>query len=254
MKTPRHNSGFTIVEVLLAIAIIASLTTLTWASISQMYKTRDIVEERSARYQAVRITMERMTQELSAAFIAGPEFGFEDIPGEELLEQNSESEVPLQPMEPKQSGMIGRDNRIAFTTFAHQRTFEGERAGNLSEIAYFLDSTRDDEGNLVNTLIRRQDTTVDEDLTRGGTRQRVLEGIEELSFEYWDAGETKLGTNEEVAQGRWVDSWDTTRREFAGRLPTRIKIKLVLPPQGMMRDNEVFTTQVQIQTTEVMDF
>lgn len=254
MKTPRQNLGFTIVEVLLAIAIIASLTALTWASISQMYKTRDIVEERSARYQAVRITMERFTQELSAAFIAGPEFGFEEIPGEELLEQESDNEAPLQPVEPKQSGMIGRDNRISFTSFAHQRTFEGERAGNFAEIAYYLDSTRDEEGNLVNTLIRREDTTVDEDLTRGGTLQRVLQGVEELSFEYWDAGEAKLGTNEEIAQGRWVDSWDTSRREFAGRLPTRIRVKLVLPPQGMMKNNEVFTTQVQIPTTEVMDF
>jgi len=29
---------------------------------------------------------------------------------------------------------------------------------------------------------------------------------------------------------------------------------LVLPPQGMMRNSETFSTQVQIQTTEVMDF
>lgn len=254
MRTPRHNSGFTIVEVLLAVALIASLTALTWTSISQMYRTRDIVEERSARYQAVRITMERITQEVASSFVAGPEFGFEEIPGEELLAAAAADDVPLQPVEPKQSGMVGRDSELSFTCFAHQRTFEGERAGNFAEIGYSIRSDRDDEGNLVKTLIRREDTTPDDDITRGGTIQRVLEGVESIEFQYWDVGEVKMGTNEEVAQGRWVDSWDTSRREFAGRLPTRVRIKLVLPPQGMMRNEEIFTTQVQIQTTEVMDF
>ena len=252
MKHPRSNSGFTIVEVLLAVAIVASLSALTWSSISQMYKTRDIMEERSARYQAVRVTMERMTTELGSAFLAGPEFGFEDIPGEEFTQDPDVEAISNQ--EKKQSGLIGKNNSINFTTFAHQRTFEGERAGNAAEIGYLIRSDRNDEGDLVRSLVRREDVTLDDELTRGGTLQVVLPEISNLEFDFWDAGSVKVGTNEEIAQGRWVDSWDTNRREFAGRLPTRIRIKLSLPPQGMMREDEVFTTQVQIQTTEVMDF
>ncbi len=254
MRNRRNSAGFTIVEVLLAISIVAVLSGLTWASISQMYRTRDLIQERSGRYQAVRITMERLTQEIGSSFIAGPEFGFEEIPGEEATPADAEADAPVQPVEPLQSGMIGRDEYIHFTCFSHQRTVEGERAGNIAEIGYFLRSERNEEGDLLSVLMRREDTTMDDNITRGGTIQRVLPEVESISFEYWDAGEVKLGTNEEIAQGRWVDSWDTTRREFAGRLPTRVRIKLVLPPQGMMRNSETFTTQVQIQTTEVMDF
>ena len=253
MRNRRSNAGFTIIEVLLAVSIIAVLSGLTWASISQMYKSRDLIEARSGRYQAVRITMERLTQEIGSAFIAGPEFGFEAIPGEEATPADAE-ELPVQPVEPLQSGMIGRDDSIHFTSFAHQRTFEGERAGNVSEIGYFLRSERNQDGDLRDVLMRREDTTLDDNITRGGTIQRVLPEIESISFEFWDAGEVKLGTNEEIGQGRWVDSWDTSRREFAGRLPTRVRMTLVLPPQGVMRNSETFTTQVQIQTTEVMDF
>jgi prepilin-type N-terminal cleavage/methylation domain-containing protein len=255
MRNHRHNAGFTIVEVLLAISIVAVLSGLTWASISQMYRTRDLIQERSGRYQAVRITMERLTQEIGSSFIAGPEFGFEEVPGEEATPADAEDpDAPIQAVEPLQSGMIGRDEHIHFTCFAHQRTVEGERAGNVAEIGYFLRSERNEEGDLLSVLMRREDTTLDDNIIRGGTIQRVLPEVESISFEYWDAGEVKLGTNEEIAQGRWVDSWDTTRREFAGRLPTRVRITLVLPPQGMMRSSETFTTQVQIQTTEVMDF
>ncbi len=253
MRNRPNNAGFTIVEVLIAITIVAVLSGLTWASISQMYRSRDLIQERSGRYQAVRITMERLTQEIGSAFMAGPEFGFEEIPGEEPTPAEA-TEIPAQPVEPLQSGMIGRDDSIHFTSFAHQRTFEGERAGNVAEIGYFLRSERNEEGELYDVLMRREDITLDDNITRGGTIQRVLPEVESISFEYWDAGEVKLGTNEEIGQGRWVDSWDTTRREFAGRLPTRVRIKLVLPPQGVMRNNETFTTQVQIQTTEVMDF
>ena len=48
--------------------------------------------------------------------------------------------------------------------------------------------------------------------------------------------------------------WDTTRREQAGRLPTRVRITLVLPPTSRMEDPETFTTQAQIYTTEVLEF
>lgn len=258
MRMTQTRAGFTIVEIMIAIAILVTITGLTWTSISSMYKTRDIVEERTERYQVVRITMRRMASELASAYIAGEEFGGEPLPGEEFVEPNSEEELAAALAaareEPIQYGMIGREDEINFSSFANQRTVESERASHHAEIGYFVRRERNDDGDMVNKLMRRADSTPDDDLTRGGVIYTMLEDIEEIEFEYWDAGTAELGTFEEIGQGRWVNSWDTTRREHAGRLPQRIRITLSLPAPGNSRAPEVFTTQTQINTTEVLEF
>lgn len=243
--------GFTIVEVMIAIALLAALTGMVWSSISALYRTRDIVEERSARMQAVRITMDRLSKEVASAFVAGPEFGGEELPGEE------DSEASLNPSAemPKVFGMFGEEDNIHFTGFGHQRTVEGERAGYGAEIGYFIREERDEDGESVRYLMRRVDTSFDERLERGGIIQKVLKDVEEIEFEYWDPGATQLGSLEEIAaEGKWVDRWDTTRREFAGRLPTRVRITLTLAPLGPMKNSQVFMTQVQTGMSEVLEY
>jgi len=246
----QNAKGFTIVEVMIAVGILAALSGLMWSSISSLYKTRDIVEERTARMQAVRITMDRLSREIASAFVAGPEFGGLDLPGEE----NEDIDTMSSRATPKHFGMLGEDDAIHFTGFSHQRTVEGERAGYGAEIGYFLRNDRDDEGNQIRVLMRRVDVSFDDDLTRGGVIQRVLEDVEDIEFKYWDPGSTELGTLEEIAEGRWVSRWDTSRREFAGRLPTRVQIRLTLPPIGPMKSSQVFVTQVQTGMSEVLEY
>ncbi len=250
--------GFTVVEIMLAIAILATITALTWSSITSMYRTRDVVEERTQRYQVVRIAIDRMTTEIGSAYMAGQQFGAEPLPGEEFIEPANEEEAAAALSaaleEPNQYGMIGSDDELNFTSFAHLRTVEGERASHHAEIGYFVRSERGDDGELVKKLMRREDTTPDDDITRGGVIYTMYEDIESIRFEYWDPGQVELGTLEEIAQGRWVRDWDTTRREQAGRLPQRVRITLELPAPGNSREPEVFTTQAQIHTTEVLEF
>lgn len=249
--------GFTIIEVLIAIAVLSGLTAVTWVSISNMFRTRDVVEKRAARYQQVRVTMNRMTTELSSAYVAGPELGGKDIPGEEfepVASDDDDAPIPLTIEEPVEFGMKGRDDRISFTTMAHTRTQPGERSSYHAEVGYYVREKENFEGEMVDQLVRREDTSMDDNLERGGVIYTMLPEVVALEIEYWDAGRVKVGTFEEIAEGRWVDEWDTSRSEFAGRLPTRIRIKLILPPPPLGGENEVFTTQIELPTTEVLEF
>ena len=253
----QSTKGFTLVEVLVAISILVSITAISWLAISQIFSAREYFEQRNERTQIVRNSMNRITKDFAGAYLAGPQHGGEDLPGEERdpTTLSDEELRRLAIVEPVQFGMIGDDRKVSFTTFAHGRTQFDEQSSYHAEIGYEVRSHRDDDtGDLTQELVRREDTTLDDRLDRGGTIFTLIPNIEEFKLEYWDSGQVKVGTQEEIAEGRWVTDWDTTRNEFAGRLPQRIRITFTLPPITEDDDPEVFTTQVQIAITEVLEF
>lgn len=256
LKTRRAQAGFTLVEVLLAISILAAITAVTWVSVSTMFDTRDYMDERFQRYQMVRAAMSRMERELAGAYLAGPDNGGEPLPGEEdeAMEEQLSSGRFAQIDEPVQFGMIATDDQMDFTSFAHIRTLEGEPTSEHAEIGYYLERRQNDAGQMVQALMRREDTSLDDDITRGGQSYMMIPEVEKVKFEYWDPGEVEVGTLQEmVKSGRWVDRWDTTHREFAGRLPTRVRIQITLPPMNARSRSEIFTIQAQLATTEVLE-
>ena len=257
----RKGRGFTLVEVLLAISILAALTLLAWGAMNQMFISEQVVEERQERDRMVRLAMNRMAMEMSMAYIAGPEYGGEPIPGEDdpfdLMgddEEESDAWAGSAFDEPVQFGMIGGDDYVHFTSFAHRRIMEGERASHHAQIGYFVDNHTNDDGDVVRRLRRRSSTEFDDDLSRGGTVHTMIPEIEDIRFQYWDPGEAELGTEQEVVDGRWVSDWDTTRREFAGRLPTRVKITLTLPAPGPRARPQIYTTQTTLGVSEMLEY
>ena len=245
--------GFTLVEVLLAVTILATISVIAWTAINQMFQTENLVNERQDRYRMVRLAMNRMATEMSMAYVAGPDHGGDVIPGEEMIYDEDDG-IGRRFEEPYQYGMIGRDDYVHFTSFGHVRTMENEMASHHAQVGYFLDNHRDEEGEVITRLRRRVNTNFDGDLTRGGTVATLIPEVESLEFAYWDTGEPELGTEEEMADGRWVSDWDTTRSQFAGRLPTRIRIELTLPPQGPRGSSETFVTQTTLGITELLEY
>jgi general secretion pathway protein J len=260
IRSNRHRRGFTLVEVLIAVTIVATLMVIVWASVVNIFETRDFMGQRHERFQIVRLSMNRMAMEISGAYIAGPEHGGEPIPGEEDFDLRNLDDDDSAPRnrgafrEPVQFGMIGRADRLHFTSFAHVRTLEGQKASHHAQIGYFTRRRTTDDGRSVLSLMRRENTHFDDDLTRGGTVYVMVPEIESIRFEYWDPGVAELGTMREMAQGRWISDWDTTRRDFAGRLPLRVRITMTLPPQGPRARAETFTTQTTIYVTELLEF
>lgn len=268
MTKPRHNprkharknisnQGFTLVEVLVAVTILVSIAAMSWVAMSQIFSARAYFEMRNERVQIVRNAMNRITHDIAGAYIAGPQHGGEELPGQERdpTALSDEELRRLAIVEPVQFGMIGTDEKINFTTFAHGRTQFDEQSSYHAEIGYFVESVRDDDTNdFVKRLMRREDTSLDDRLERGGTIYPVIPNLEDFKLEYWDAGQVQVGTQEEIAEGRWVTDWDTTRAEFAGRLPARMRITFVLPPLEEGEDPDIYTTQVEIAITEVLEF
>lgn len=64
---PRHNSeqGFTLIEILLAVALVATIAALVFGSLSTTVNVIDSARANAAEEQVVRITMRLMADELS---------------------------------------------------------------------------------------------------------------------------------------------------------------------------------------------
>lgn len=95
-------------------------------------------------------------------------------------------------------GVVDLENRIAHP--------------GVCEVGFWLRENRELPGLL--ELWRREDPLIDEDITRGGTFQRVSERVKSLNIIYFET----LGYDAEP-----LDEWDSSRE---GKLPRRLKIEL----------------------------
>src|SRR5207248_10173000 len=69
--------GFTLVEIMVAVAILAMAVVMVFASMRTTFKTKSAIEAQSSRYRTVRLALERMARELSMAYVSQNEDTFE---------------------------------------------------------------------------------------------------------------------------------------------------------------------------------
>src|SRR5687767_11397860 len=70
MRRPHPDrAGLTLMEIALAIAILAVIATLTWGSIARSFDAYETVTEIDRKYHNVRVAMNRMSKELSMSFL-----------------------------------------------------------------------------------------------------------------------------------------------------------------------------------------
>lgn len=222
-----RRRAFTLIEVLVAIGIIALIALLIYSAFSGMSRSRNGMISVTERYQAGRAAMQRIARELSSAYVSGHQ-NF-------LRRQN----LP-------QTGMIGkqaRPDRVDFTSFSHLRLEENRHESDQAEIGYHCSRNRD-SGAL--DLVRRESRRIDDDMTRGGIVETMVEGVDDFEIRYLDPV-----TNE------WQQSWDTTQPAGQyGRLPAQIWVTLVLAngPGGQpIRFEEKVTVRMMLPLTFATD-
>lgn len=279
-RTPA-NAGFTLIEVMLAIGILVSITVIVWGSIGLSFQARDHMVKSFDQFQSLRQGMDRMTRELSMAFIATHANRRENLPDpkgllEAELAASGEGEIDsadqrlqdaLADQISKQidqqkarknyyeTAFIGKSQEVTFTSMAHVRTRADEKSSEQCEVSYFVRTSRRRQANgrLVRELVRREDISLDDDVEDGGVIYTLIDEVEDVKFEYWKSG--KEGDQEDG--GRWVDSWDSRKAEFRGTLPRRVRITVTVPRPGAERgdrNTRTFTTQAQIMMTSALAY
>ncbi|MSP24106.1 MAG: prepilin-type N-terminal cleavage/methylation domain-containing protein [Myxococcales bacterium] len=217
MTRPRLRA-FTLIEVLLAISVVALLGVLIYSAFEGMSRARTNMTSVASRHQAGRQALARMTREISSAFLSAHK-NFDAL-------QNV-----------RETGFFGRDqrhDRLDFTTFSHVRLAANSHESDQAELSYFV--ARGEHGTL--DLVRRVSRFIDAEPRRGGVVEVMVEDVEKFELQYLDAI-----TNE------WVDSWDSSQvTGQLARLPAQVRITLKLHTGKNHRPAE-FETKVPIAVT-----
>lgn len=197
----RRPRGFTLLEVLISIAILAAITSLLFGAFSALKKSKDGLSRVQDRQREGRLAMARITRELQSAYLSA------HLPiNQALIQQRS--------IFKGERGTPG--DRVDFTAFANRRVEKDAHQSDQCELSYF--SSPNPDGSGTNDLVRRIDTSVDLEPTKGGRIEVLATDIDLFDLQYLDA-----------QTGQWQETWDTSQTTGQpDRLPMQVRIILVL--------------------------
>ncbi|MBX3181012.1 MAG: prepilin-type N-terminal cleavage/methylation domain-containing protein [Polyangiaceae bacterium] len=228
----RARRGFTLLELLVAVTILALVSLLIYGAFSGLRSTRDGVGQVSGRYHEGRSAMQRIARELQGSF----------------LSFNRPIDASLMV---RQTAFIGHRgspaDRVDFTSFAHRRLDRDSHESDQCELSYF--GSPDPKQRGVTDLVRRVSPYIDLEPDRGGRVQVLATDIDLFQLEYLDP-----------YTGRWQEQWDTTQAlGQKDRLPLQVRVTLVLnggrrAARGRAKGAITFDTKVKIPIQTPMDF
>ena len=194
----RRARGFTLLEVVIAVAITAMMGVLIGAAFQSGYRAKELVEAEADRYRALRTGTDRMVREISAAFVS------DHYDVRRYRDQND-----------RPTNFIGKRDRLLFTSMAHQRLYADAKESDQMVVEYFTKSATGPDGKTQLNLMRREDSILDDRMDRGGNEDVLIENIKRIDFTYWDSDKKD-----------WVDEWDTRRIEKKSILPVRVRLSV----------------------------
>ena len=197
----RRFRGFSLIEVLIAIAILAMISTLIYTSFSSLQRSKQGIRRVSDRHREGRMALARISSELQSAYIS------KHLP----IDPNLAVQQTLFAGEPGSPA-----DRLDFNAFVHRRLTRDSHESDQAEISYFgLD---DPNKSGVYDLVRRVSPRLDLEPQRGGRVQVLATDIDLFDLAYLDP-----------VTGRWTEHWDSTDGiRQPDRLPLQVKVTLVL--------------------------
>jgi prepilin-type N-terminal cleavage/methylation domain-containing protein len=194
------NSAFTLIEVVIAAALMALILTSAYVCLSACISSQREMAPRLAAIQNARVALALMAADLRAACPLDPDMQFLGMP--------------------RTLGDIPADN-LDFAT--HNYTPRHEHEGDYCEESFFV--ARDAETRQLG-LWRRRNPALSLNPLSGGAREQIATGVRGLRFEYFDGLDW---------YGSWGDATGTGKKQTSNRpqpnlegMPEAVRITLWL--------------------------
>lgn len=207
MKSKNRQSGFTLLEILLALALFTIIGIATAKHLQQLSSTKNAAFRDMEIYNSLRTAVSILRFDLNQAF----HVGYEDL-GDET------KQLLLQGQSAPHTLFDGRKKELIFTSLSHRLYYLGRKETEQTELSYFL---QDQKGQEFPSLMKRESTFIDDKLYEGGALYTIIENVFSLSFQYWDD-----------KKNRWVEDWSSDQGEFRDKFPLAVKMDLEVIGRG----------------------
>jgi general secretion pathway protein J len=217
----RRERGFTLVEMLISLAIIGFMMLVAWGTIMQTTRAKKHYEAIQDRYREVRLALGRIEKDLSMAYLS-----------------SNQSTLSTEPMTMFVGESSISGDAIHFSSLAHNKVYANANESDQTVISYYIDSDPDDRS--VKNIYRRETRMIAQEKwdTLPADTDVLFTGVEKFKLEYFDPKDRE-----------WEEAWSTVSADGKpNRLPDRVRITLGFKDE---RGKDVtFTTQTKIPMQE----
>jgi prepilin-type N-terminal cleavage/methylation domain-containing protein len=237
MLTPRNSqAGLTLIEVMIASAVMVMMMTLAWRTISNTSQARRSSGTYQERNHELRMALGRAVADFEAAYIST----YEGCP-----QGTSCPPYPTNPTHPRTMFVAKSGSRvpeIRFSTMAHRVLWSDANESEQTVIRYLAVDAKDRPGEYdwVRAEQRRPSNNAPEE--EAAEYDVLARNIDKVELQFWN------WKNQE-----WQDTWDTTQSDGQkGWLPSRVKITVTV--KSASGDDIKLTTQARIMMQEALLF
>jgi type II secretion system protein J len=225
IRARRFQSGMTLIEVMIAIAILVVMMTLAWRTIANTSESKKLFERYAERNHELRMALGRMVRDFEAAYLSVNEDA-NAVNRRTMFIAKSSFKLP----------------DVRFSTLGHRVLWADANESEQTVIQYLPHDDPERSG-VVNWVRREQ---------RRPSNQLPAEEPSDYDVLVHDISSAKLEFfNWKTSE--WQNTWDTTQADGQkGFLPSRVRITLITKGPG---DNDYkLVTEARIWMQEVLNF
>lgn len=219
------QAGLTLIEVMIASAVMVMMMTLAWRTISNTSDARRSSGTYQERNHELRIALGRVVADFEAAYLSRNEDPNSNHP-RTMFVAKSGSRVP----------------EIRFSTMGHRVLWADANESEQTVISYLAVNAKDRAGQVdwVRAERRRPSNEPPED--EPAEYDVLARNIDKVELEFWNWKNLE-----------WQDTWDTTQSDGQrGWLPSRVKITITIKDAD--GKDIKYTTQARIMMQEALLF
>ncbi|HEY6035860.1 MAG TPA: type II secretion system protein GspJ [Kofleriaceae bacterium] len=223
--TRRSQAGLTLIEVMIASAIMVIMMTLAWRTISNTSDSRRTFEKYEERNHEIRLAMDRVVRDFDEAYLSRNEDTTQTHPRTMFIAK-PRSPVP----------------NIRFSTLGHRALWADATESDQTVIEYLSrnDPEAPDKVDWIRREQRRQSNMPPEE--EPSDYDVLMHDIVSVKLEFWNWKNLE-----------WLETWDTTQSDGQrGILPSRVRITVTFK-NGAGKEVKL-VTEARIMMQEQLNF